>query len=515
MAYNERVKNFNRIRDYMREFYVYGFKSRDEFTKKSARSYDDEKRRLESWLGDYMQFRQTADGKNVFLSIDSRLSRHNPLYKAWKTKSFTDGDITLHFIIFDILYDPEKKFSIAEIMKAIDTYLSEFQVPRMFDESTVRKKLKEYVNEGLIVSEKTGRTVYYRKSKMEKNPEACMLDFYSEVAPCGVIGSFLLDKLTNDPKCFAFKHHYITSAKEMSNWANYEFLDIHDDERRAQVCGVPEESIRKNVKAIMLSEPLESAKKKALAIIERGQWPKFFFTKNGYGGIARKTYLDDSKGKVVTNFWSFEDAGHTDEAKKEIVSIFDDKAFSTPKPERLIMQIIYVATQEGDLVLDYHLGSGTTCAVAHQMRRKYIGIEQMDYIQSLCVERLRYNISGGETNISADAHWQGGGSFVYCELAKLNQAVIEDIEAAADDEALADIYERMMKSGFISYKVNPADIEAAADDYAALSLDDKKRFLMEILDKNLLYVNYCDIDDEEFGISDEDKAFTRSFYREG
>lgn len=214
MAYNERVKNFNRIRDYMREFYVYGFKSRDEFTKKSARSYDDEKRRLESWLGDYMQFRQTADGKNVFLSIDSRLSRHNPLYKAWKTKSFTDGDITLHFIIFDILYDPEKKFSIAEIMKAIDTYLSEFQVPRMFDESTVRKKLKEYVNEGLIVSEKTGRTVYYRKSKMEKNPEACMLDFYSEVAPCGVIGSFLLDKLTNDPECFAFKHHYITSAMD-------------------------------------------------------------------------------------------------------------------------------------------------------------------------------------------------------------------------------------------------------------------------------------------------------------
>ena len=89
------------------------------------------------------------------------------------------------------------------------------------------------------------------------------------------------------------------------------------------------------------------------------------------------------------------------------------------------------------------------------------------------------------------------------------------MEAAADDEALADIYERMMKSGFISYKVNPADIEAAADDYAALSLDDKKRFLMEILDKNLLYVNYCDIDDDEFGISDEDKAFTRSFYREG
>ena len=88
MAYSELVKNFNRIREYMRDFYVYGFKSRDEYTQKSARSYDDERRRLESVLGDYMQFRKSADGKTMFLSIDSRISRHNPLYKAWKTKSF-------------------------------------------------------------------------------------------------------------------------------------------------------------------------------------------------------------------------------------------------------------------------------------------------------------------------------------------------------------------------------------------------------------------------------------------
>ncbi len=92
---------------------------------------------------------------------------------------------------------------------------------------------------------------------------------------------------------------------------------------------------------------------------------------------------------------------------------------------------------------------------------------------------------------------------------------MEEIESATDDVTVSDIYGRMVKSSFISYRVNPADIAAAVDDYAALSLDDKKKFLMEILDKNLLYVNYCDIDDEEFGISDEDKAFTRSFYREG
>ena len=94
MAYTELIKNFERIRDYMREFYVYGFKSREEYDKKSARSYDNERRRIESYLGEYMGFRQSEKGKNVFLSIDSRSVSHNPLYSVLKSKSFTDGDIT-------------------------------------------------------------------------------------------------------------------------------------------------------------------------------------------------------------------------------------------------------------------------------------------------------------------------------------------------------------------------------------------------------------------------------------
>ena len=203
------------------------------------------------------------------------------------------------------------------------------------------------------------------------------------------------------------------------------------------------------------------------------------------------------------------------DGNSQIDELFGRDEFDYAKPENLIKAIFDVASSENDIVMDFFLGSGTTAAVAHKMGRRYIGIEQLDYIKTLAVERLKKVIDGEEGGISKAVDWRGGGSFVYCELAKLNQAVIEDIEAATDDETLAEIYERMMKSGFISYKVNPTDIEAAADDYATLSLDDKKRFLMEILDKNLLYVNYCDIDDEEFGISDEDKAFTRSFYREG
>ena len=214
MAYSELIKNFNRIRDYMREFYVYGFKSRDEYSRKSARSYDDEKRRLESWLGDYMQFRQTPEGKTVFLSIDSRVSRHNPLYAAWRTKSFTDGDMTLHFILFDILQSPGTALTLKEITGLVDEYLSSFDEPRMFDSSTVRKKLNEYVSEGIVVSEKRGKTMYYRRAEDAGLPDPDVLDFFSEAAPCGVIGSFLLDKADAHRDHFAFKHHYITGAMD-------------------------------------------------------------------------------------------------------------------------------------------------------------------------------------------------------------------------------------------------------------------------------------------------------------
>ncbi len=214
MAYSELVKNFNRIRDYMREFYVYGFKSREEYRRKSARSYDDERRRIESWLGDYMGFRQNADGKNVFISIDSRAASHNPLYKAWKTKSFTDGDITLHFILMDIFASAQKALSLTEITEQIDEYLSVFPEPKTFDVSTVRKKLNEYISEGIVLGEKQGKSMYYSWTMEKCDLDRDILDFFSEIAPCGVIGSFLLDQVKEQGSHFSFKHHYITSAMD-------------------------------------------------------------------------------------------------------------------------------------------------------------------------------------------------------------------------------------------------------------------------------------------------------------
>jgi len=213
-SYSELIKNFEKIRAYMRDFYVYGFKSRDDYQKKSARSYDDERRRLESWLGEHMRFARTPEGKNVFISIDSRTIRHNPLYNAWKAKSFTDGDITLHFILFDILHDPGVRRTVAGLLREIDTkYLSGFETPMMFDESTVRKKLKEYCEAGIITAEKEGRKVYYRRTEStDITALNDVLHYFSEVAPCGVIGSFILDKAGSHTDAFTFKHHYITGA---------------------------------------------------------------------------------------------------------------------------------------------------------------------------------------------------------------------------------------------------------------------------------------------------------------
>ena len=238
---------------------------------------------------------------------------------------------------------------------------------------------------------------------------------------------------------------------------------------------------------------------------------------------ARKfKYEDDNGGKlssVISDFAMQDflkavlfDSKNMD-GNAQIDEMFGRDEFDYAKPENLIKSILSVATEPGDLVVDFFLGSGTTCAVAHKMNRRYIGLDQMDYIERLAVERLKNVIAGEQGGVSGEVEWAGGGSFIYCELAKLNQSFAERIEAA-DEHELADIWMEMQNTGFISYKVNPRDIDTSATEFATLSVEDKKKILLELLDKNQLFVNYCDIEDESFAISDEDKAFTKSFYGE-
>jgi len=184
------------------------------------------------------------------------------------------------------------------------------------------------------------------------------------------------------------------------------------------------------------------------------------------------------------------------------------------KPEKLIRRIIEMSTNPGDLVLDFHLGSGTTCAVAHKLGRRYIGVEQLDYGDNDSVVRLSNVIAGDASGISKAVNWQGGGSFIYCELAKQNQTFVERIYDAEDDVRLSKVWADIQSTGYISHYVDPRDIDETATDFKALSFEDKKRLFLDLLDKNLLYVNYCDMDDAESGLSETDRAFTRSFYGE-
>ena len=217
MAYSELIKNFDNIRGYMRDFFLYGFKTREEYDRKSARSYDNERRRIQSYLGHLISFRQTPSGKNAFISLEGRSVTRNPLYQAFKAKSFTNKDITLHFLLLDILSDAgvdfrkvsgadsygdvPQAYSLKEILRIMDTeYLTAFQNPISFDESTLRKKLKEYEELGIVVSEKSGRTVTYWLSENE----ICLAEykeairFFTEESPLGVIGSYLEDRMQAD-----------------------------------------------------------------------------------------------------------------------------------------------------------------------------------------------------------------------------------------------------------------------------------------------------------------------------
>ena len=227
---------------------------------------------------------------------------------------------------------------------------------------------------------------------------------------------------------------------------------------------------------------------------------------------VKKFLSEVQQGLVSRTIWKIDEVGDNQESKKEIKALNLSEVFATPKPERLIQRILTLATNEGDIVLDNFLGSGTTAAVAHKMKRQYIGVEQMDYIETVTVERLKKVIAGEQGGISKAVNWQGGGSFIYCELAKLNQKFVDEIAAAQDFETIQKLAEKIIKSDFISYKVEPDKFDT--EEFALLSLENQKRLLMEILDKNMLYVNYSDIDDEDFNISDADKIFTRRFYEE-
>ncbi len=236
-----------------------------------------------------------------------------------------------------------------------------------------------------------------------------------------------------------WRYQQDTMLEYMNGWTKYELREIDDAEKRAEICGVSEKEVRAGVMGILLADTLDIAKENASKTLRRGQWPRFYFTNGGKGGIRRKTYIDSVEGKPPTNYWPYADVGHTDEAAKIVKAIFGGKAtFDTPKPPRLIERILQIAGENNTLILDSFAGSGTTAHAVLNMNktdgghRKFILVEMMDYADSITAERVKRVIRGyGEGKNAVEGT---GGNFSFYDLGEpllvgdcLNEAVAPEI----------------------------------------------------------------------------------------
>ena len=215
----------------------------------------------------------------------------------------------------------------------------------------------------------------------------------------------------------------------------------------------------------------------------------------------------EAQGKKLEDFWL--DIYSTDRYRSEMLN------FVGQKPEALIERILSIGTSESDIVLDYHLGSGTTAAVAHKMNRQYIGIEQLDYGENDSVVRLQNVINGDQTGISKSVNWQGGGSFVYLELAKKNETALEQISACKSLEELTELFNELCSKYFLHYNVRVKEFrkEIESERFKQLSLKQQKEMFSRMLDLNQLYVNTDDRHDKNTGLTENDIAITEDFYQ--
>lgn len=240
---------------------------------------------------------------------------------------------------------------------------------------------------------------------------------------------------------------------------------------------------------------------------------KIYWTRGGQEQPYGKLYLQDSEGQIPNDFWD-NSFGTNQRGAEEIRELFSgDRLFDFPKPERLIYNLIKISSEENDLVLDFFMGSGTTAAVAHKMNRQYIGIEQMDYIETVSIERLKKVIDGEQGGISQDVAWSGGGSFIYAELMDKNATFIDAVLNSKHSDELKAIFDDMKATLDFDFRVDLQEVDQSIWDE---DFEMQKKILVKIIDKNQLYHNYSEIDDETIKsqLSQSDYDFNKSFYRE-
>ena len=227
--------------------------------------------------------------------------------------------------------------------------------------------------------------------------------------------------------------------------------------------------------------------------------------KQGIHKVYKNQSFSDDLGMLLCDFWW--DIDYQNTQNEGGVSFPTAK-----KPEALIARIINLVTNEGDIVLDYHLGSGTTAAVAHKMNRRFIGIEQLDYGENDSLKRLENVISGEQSGISKAFNWEGGGSFIYAELAKRNNNLIDKITSAKEIDDLLYLISEIKSSDFIKFNIDLALSNEEVEDFKQLDIELQRQVLIDLIDKNQFYIGVNEIEDIDLKIDDVTKSLNQKFY---
>ena len=313
-------------------------------------------------------------------------------------------------------------------------------------------------------------------------------------------------KVTNLSKTFKDKFEKLDiSAKEKTLLVNNAFeeyalnnaKDIYSLEKNLKKAGAKLKIFAQANKEKNVVEEYVNTTRKIKLIFDGGE----------FVSLQERIIVEDNKkyfGVLASDLWT--DIGTTPSSEGGV------KFSNGKKPEKLLSRIIEMTTEKNDIILDYHLGSGTTAAVAHKMGRRYIGLEQMDYGENDSVQRLQNVINGDQSGISKNVKWNGGGTFIYCELAKNNAAAVAKINALISDEEILTAYIKTMENQFVNYNLNTSILKENITEFQSLSTDLKKKILIDFLDKNELYVHYSEINDQTANLSDGSRSLTQKFY---
>lgn len=337
----------------------------------------------------------------------------------------------------------------------------------------------------------------------------------------------------NDAKYFSDNHdHILIYAKDKSNWkpnllprsegtlARYKNPD--DDPRGPWTSGdltvktysadydypitTPSDKVVNPPKGVCW----RVSKEKLQELISEN---RIWFGSEGKNVPRLKRFLTDVKdGQTPLTIWTHSEVGHNQEAKQELNKLLETDLFKTPKPERLLKRVIEIGSNKNDIVLDFFAGSGTTAAVALKLKRRFITIEQMNYIESVTKLRLKKVIQGEPGGISKSVAWTEGSSFVYCELLSLNQSFIDDIINADNQSELKIIIDKLIEKAFLKYQISVSEFIDSKEGFSNLEFDQQKQVLIDIIDKNLLYVSLSEVEDEDYHISAEIIEANKDFF---